>query len=121
MIAMSGVFLFLGGVLIGFSVLLALFILARTWPGFEPVEPDLPVRWGHYLAHVRAEWRLRPAWKGMRYAGVTGLVWVLAGLLIPLLPQALRQGGAFTSIVTPMITYGPVLLLFFYDQWRKSK
>ena len=118
---MAGFFLFLGGVLIGFSLVLALFILARTWPRFEPGEPDLRARWAHYVAHLRAEWRLRPAWKAIRYPGFTGLVWVVAGLVISQLPEEARSQPFFRTTVSPLLTYGPVLVLFFYDQWRKTK
>lgn len=118
---MANGFLLLGSVLIGFSLLVALVVLARTWPGFEPSEPDLNLRWGRYVHHLRSEWRLRPAWKAIRYPGFTGMVWVLAGLILLWLPADLRDAPYFHSILMPMLTYGPVLALFFYDQWRKTK
>jgi hypothetical protein len=118
---MSTGFLFLGAVLIGFSLVMALFVFARTWPAFEPAEPDLRARLAHYFTQMRAEWHVRPAWKAIRYPGFTGLVWVLAGLVLSFLPADTRSLPVFTSLVMPMLTYGPVLVLFFYDQLHKNK
>ena len=114
-------FMFLGGVLIGFSLLVLIFVLARTWPSFEPAEPDQQVRLTHYLQSLRAEWRVRPAWKAIRYAGFTGVVWVLAGLIIGQLPAAVLAMPFFSSLIMPLLTYGPVLVLFFYDQLHGKK
>jgi hypothetical protein len=118
---MSTGFILLGGVLIGFSLTIALFTLARTWPGFEPSEPDTKLRMARYVDSLRAEWRLRPAWKAVRYPGFTGLVWLLAGVIIGLLPEDVREQPFFRSLLMPLLTYGPVLVLFFYDQVRKNK
>ena len=118
---MSTGFMFLGGVLIGFSLVVTLFIVARTWPGFEPTEPDRQVRMAHYLQNLRSAWRLRPAWKAARYAGFTGLVWVIGGLILNLVPDDVRALPFYSNMVLPLLTYGPVLVLFFYDQITGKK
>lgn len=118
---MGNGFVILGGVLIAFSLLVTLVVAARTWPAFAPDEPDQRVRFARYVQAMRGEWRQRAAWKAIRYPGVTGAVWLLAGLVIGSLPNSALEHPLFARLFIPLLTYGPVLFLFFYDQARKKR
>lgn len=118
---MGNGFVILGGVLMAFSLVVMLVVAARTWPSFAPDDPEPRVRFARYVQAMRAGWSQRPAWKVVRYPGVTGAVWLLAGLIINALPAGVTDQPLFHRLFVPLLTYGPVLFLFFADQVQKKR